>query len=244
MKTISLKFILGGILAAVSVVVLNSCQQSPTGYSPAVSSIDLSLPESNNTAPNPPKTKVRVYHEINQTEINMNSDIGCATTNNFFEAASEPFDGKVAIAHVVLKRSKIWGNNGVCDAVTNAKYNQYGMIKANMCHFSWYCDPNQDNIRVIKNTTKDNEAFYYSYIAAKQVIIDNKINPKYKEFDHYCTLKAEKEYYERVKKGDTRKVGAWWIGLMKPETRTVIGNHVFFAHDPKKFNEAAKKTKA
>jgi hypothetical protein len=229
------------------IVSLNTCHPVPGDCAPAVISQTIQMPPlQSSTQPADIKTKVRVYYEANQTEVNMNSDIGCASANNFFEAASESFEGKVAIAHVVLKRSKIWGNSSVCDAVTNAKYNQYGIIEANMCHFSWYCDPNQDAIRVIKNTVKDNEAFYYSYLAAKQVFGDKKINPEYKAFDHYCTIKSEKEYYDRVKKGDHRKVGAWWIGLMKPESRTVIGTHVFFEHDPVKFNQAAaaKVTKA
>jgi spore germination cell wall hydrolase CwlJ-like protein len=224
------------------VVSLNTCHPTPGDYAPAAISQTLQIPPQPTPQSTDVKTKVRVYYETNQTEVNMNSDIGCASANNFFEAASESFEGKVAISHVVLKRSKIWGNSSVCDAVTNAKYNQYGMIKANMCHFSWYCDPNQDAIRVIKNTVKDNEAFYYSYLAAKQVFEDKKINPKYKEFDHYCTLKSEKEYYARVKKGDHRKIGSWWIGLMKPKSRTVIGTHVFFEHDPAKFNQASAKT--
>lgn len=180
------------------------------------------------------KQKVRVYHEVMDREVNMESEIGCMSANIFFESGNQPDLGKVAVAHVTKRRSNMFGNKTVCDAVKKTKYDEYGMIKVNLCNFSWHCDGNA--VKWIKNNPSDNVEFQFSYMIGKGVM-DGKLKDPTNGADHYCTLAVEKLWLTQ------RKGGAWWIDYMIPSSRIVIGDHVFYKHDPKKFNEAWQKKK-
>lgn len=61
----------------------------------------------------------------------------CLTRNIYWEAASEPFEGKVAVAQVTLNRvaSGRWPDS-VC-AVVHQKNIVYEKV---ICQFSWYCE--------------------------------------------------------------------------------------------------------
>jgi spore germination cell wall hydrolase CwlJ-like protein len=61
----------------------------------------------------------------------------CLTQNIYWEAASEPFEGKVAVAQVTLNRAASGQfPNDIC-AVVYQKNVIYSRV---VCQFSWYCD--------------------------------------------------------------------------------------------------------
>ena len=79
-------------------------------------------------------TSDELGHEIAQ-------EISCLAQNNYFEARSEPYLGKLAVAHVVLNRvaSKRFPSS-VCKVVQ-----QGGETQLNRCQFSWWCDGKSDS---------------------------------------------------------------------------------------------------
>ena len=80
-------------------------------------------------------------------------EISCLAQNIYFEARSEPYLGKLAVAHVVLNRvaSKRFPGS-VCAVVQ-----QGGETQLNRCQFSWWCDGKSDkpgNIRAWRESLK------------------------------------------------------------------------------------------
>lgn len=61
----------------------------------------------------------------------------CLTQNIYWEAASEPFEGKVAVAQVTLNRAASGQFPGDVCAVVYQKNVIYSKV---VCQFSWYCD--------------------------------------------------------------------------------------------------------
>ncbi len=67
-------------------------------------------------------------------------EISCLAQNIYFEARSEPYTGKIAVAHVVMNRvaSKRFPGS-VCAVVR-----QGGETQRHRCQFSWWCDGKSD----------------------------------------------------------------------------------------------------
>lgn len=65
--------------------------------------------------------------------------LDCLTKNIYWEAASEPFEGKVAVAQVTMNRVQS-GNfgSGVCGVV----YQKNIFYEKVVCQFSWACENN------------------------------------------------------------------------------------------------------
>ena len=61
----------------------------------------------------------------------------CLTQNIYWEAASEPFEGKVAVAQVTMNRAASGQFPGDVCAVAYQKNVIYSKV---VCQFSWYCD--------------------------------------------------------------------------------------------------------
>jgi len=63
--------------------------------------------------------------------------IDCLAQNIYFEAASEPFEGKAAVAQVTLNRVASGKfPNDICKVV----YQKNVVIDKVVCQFSWYCE--------------------------------------------------------------------------------------------------------
>ena len=63
--------------------------------------------------------------------------LDCLTRNIYWEAASEPFEGKVAVAQVTMNRVRAGQfGSGVCGVV----YQKNIIYEKVVCQFSWYCD--------------------------------------------------------------------------------------------------------
>lgn len=81
----------------------------------------------------------------------LREELTCLAQNIYFEARSEPLEGKLAVAHVVMNRVASSNfPNTVCGVV------QDGTDEVrHQCQFSWYCDGKAD---VIEDETAWSEA--------------------------------------------------------------------------------------
>lgn len=74
----------------------------------------------------------------------IDKELYCLAQNNFYEARAEPFEGKVAVAEVVINRTKDPRYPGkICDVVRQAKTNKRGV---KVCQFSWWCQKGKNDI--------------------------------------------------------------------------------------------------
>jgi spore germination cell wall hydrolase CwlJ-like protein len=76
--------------------------------------------------------KVRVVSSDDRSR-----QLRCLTQNIYWEAASEPFEGKVAVAQVTLNRVASGQFPGDVCGVVYQKNVVYSKV---VCQFSWYCD--------------------------------------------------------------------------------------------------------
>ena len=75
--------------------------------------------------------------DIRQTEILIAKEIDCLAKNIYYEAGSESFEGKMAVAQVTINRA----NSGkypknICDVV----YQKDKIKGRTVCQFSWTCN--------------------------------------------------------------------------------------------------------
>ena len=61
----------------------------------------------------------------------------CLTRNIYWEAASEPFEGKVAVAQVTMNRVD---SGRFADSVCGVVYQKNVFYERVVCQFSWYCE--------------------------------------------------------------------------------------------------------
>lgn len=96
----------------------------------------------------------------------VTEDLNCLALNIYFEARSEPLDGKLAVGHVVLNRAadKRYPNK-ICEVVK-----QGGEKRRNKCQFSWWCDGRSDRPR-------DLQAWKESRVIARVVFWGYSVDP-------------------------------------------------------------------
>jgi len=63
--------------------------------------------------------------------------LDCLARNIYFEAANEPFEGKVAVAQVTMNRAN---HQGFPDDICRVIYQKNIIYQRVICQFSWYCD--------------------------------------------------------------------------------------------------------
>lgn len=86
----------------------------------------------------------------------------CLAKNIYFEAASEPFEGKVAVAQVTINRAESGKYpSDICDVVYQ-KNIVYGKV---ICQFSWYCESGP--------MIRHNGYYKESMEVAKKVLLEN-----------------------------------------------------------------------
>jgi spore germination cell wall hydrolase CwlJ-like protein len=90
---------------------------------------------------------------------NIQKELNCLTNNIFYEAESEPFKGKLAVAQVTLNRvnSGLFKNN-ICRTVYQ-KTNK-------TCQFSWVC------IKYKRQIPTNSKEYLDSKAAAEKVLFD------------------------------------------------------------------------
>lgn len=171
--------------------------------------------------------KVVVKTPQRDVVVNMMDEQVCLNVNAYFEARDQSVEGIKTQMEATLNRVGKFGNKTVCDAVTNSNRLANGNLVKDKCHFSWYCDGNPN--KVIGSTKPDFEKWQLIKKLGKEVSTKH-AKGKTSSLDHYCTLEVEKK--------------TSWVKFMKHETRTVVGDHVFWEHDPVKFEANWKKVTA
>jgi spore germination cell wall hydrolase CwlJ-like protein len=100
----------------------------------------------------------------------------CMTRNIYWEAGSEPFEGKVAVAQVVLNRVETgrFGND-VCGVI----YQRNTIMSKIVCQFSWVCESEARTRPIYPALYKESEE------VAKKVLLENFRLPSLKTAIYY-----------------------------------------------------------
>jgi spore germination cell wall hydrolase CwlJ-like protein len=88
----------------------------------------------------------------------------CLTRNIYWEAASEPFEGKVAVAQVTMNRVA-HGKFG--DSVCGVIYQKNVIYEKVICQFSWVCETTHKVRPIHKPLWQESE------LVAKKVLLEN-----------------------------------------------------------------------
>jgi spore germination cell wall hydrolase CwlJ-like protein len=98
------------------------------------------------------------------TAADRTKQLECLTRNIYWEAAGEPFEGKVAVAQVTMNRvvSGKFGS-GVCGVV----YQKNIFYEKVVCQFSWACETNHKIKPISPNKWAESEE------VAKKVLLEN-----------------------------------------------------------------------
>jgi spore germination cell wall hydrolase CwlJ-like protein len=89
--------------------------------------------------------------------------LDCLAKNIYYEAASEPFEGKVAVAQVTMNRAESGKfPSDVCQVV----YQKNVVMEKVVCQFSWYCTNGG------KPPIRSQEMYNESYKVAKKVLLE------------------------------------------------------------------------
>ena len=129
----------------------------------------------------------------------IEKELECLAKNIYWEAASESFEGKVAVAQVTMNRvnSKKFGNS-VCGVV----FQKNVIYEKIVCQFSWVCEGNYK----IREVNKKH--FEESREVAKKVFLENFSLPSLRDALYYHAT----------------YVNPGW----KKEKIATIGQHVFY----------------
>ena len=90
--------------------------------------------------------------------------LDCLTRNIYWEAASEPFEGKVAVAQVTMNRLES-GKFG--DSLCGVIYQKNVIYEKVICQFSWVCETTHKVKPVYQPLWKESE------IVARKVLLEN-----------------------------------------------------------------------
>ncbi len=113
------------------------------------------------------KMEAEVAKQSSSTKITVaerTRQLNCLAKNVYWEAGSEPFEGKVAVAQVTMNRVASGKfSNDICDVV----YQRSIIAQKTVCQFSWVCEPNH------KFRPINQENYSESYAVAKKVLLEN-----------------------------------------------------------------------
>jgi len=109
------------------------------------------------------------FSEIAKIEANKitaelrDRQLTCLAKNIYYEAATEPFEGKVAVAQVTINRTQ----SGIFpDDICKTVYQKNIVYQKTVCQFSWYCD----RASFIKPINK--EVYQECMVVAKKVLLE------------------------------------------------------------------------
>ena len=102
--------------------------------------------------------------------------LGCLAKNIYYEAGSEPFEGKVGVAQVTLNRTESGAFPGdICKTI----YQKNVIYEKVICQFSWACMPSITKKPVYSALYKESEE------VAKKVLLENFRLPSMKDAMYY-----------------------------------------------------------
>jgi spore germination cell wall hydrolase CwlJ-like protein len=110
------------------------------------------------------------------TAAEKTKQLECLTRNIYWEAASEPFEGKVGVAQVTMNRVE---SGKFASSVCGVVYQKNVFYEKVVCQFSWYCE----NVSKIKPIHK--EMWKESEEVAKKVLLENFRLPSLKNALYY-----------------------------------------------------------
>ena len=90
-------------------------------------------------------------------------ELDCLTRNIYWEAASEPFEGKVGVAQVTLNRVE---SGKFAPTVCGVVYQKNVFYEKVVCQFSWFCETNHKIKPIHKPLWKESEE------VAKKVLLE------------------------------------------------------------------------
>ena len=90
-------------------------------------------------------------------------ELDCLTRNIYWEAASEPFEGKVGVAQVTLNRVE---SGKFASTVCGVVYQKNVFYEKVVCQFSWFCETNHKIRPIHKPLWKESEE------VAKKVLLE------------------------------------------------------------------------
>ena len=102
--------------------------------------------------------------------------LDCLTRNIYWEAASEPFEGKVAVAQVTMNRVE---SGRFADSVCGVVHQKNIIYEKVICQFSWYCESTHKTRAVYTPLWRESEE------VAKKVLLENFRLPSLKNALYY-----------------------------------------------------------
>ena len=102
--------------------------------------------------------------------------LDCLTRNIYWEAASEPFEGKVAVAQVTLNRVE---SGRFAPTVCGVVYQKNVFYEKVVCQFSWLCEGTHKTRAVYQPMWQESE------LVAKKVLLENFRLPSMKNALYY-----------------------------------------------------------
>jgi spore germination cell wall hydrolase CwlJ-like protein len=142
-----------------------------------------------------------VTQDINtDVQVHMSKEMECLAKNIYYEAASESFEGKLAVAQVTINRTNSGKYPSDICGVVYQKANSNGKT---VCQFSWTCM----NVSVAKNEYRWDESKYIAMKALTQPIA------------HARIAKTQALFYH------AKYVQPGWN---KKHVVMQIGNHIFY----------------
>jgi len=131
-------------------------------------------------------------------------ELECLTRNIYWEAASEPFEGKVGVAQVTLNRL---ASGRFAPSVCGVVYQKNIFYEKVVCQFSWFCEPAHKVKAIYKPLWNESEE------VAKKVLLEGFRLPGLKDALYYHA-----DYIADP-------------GWNKPRLEK-IGHHIFYGEKP------------
>lgn len=127
------------------------------------------------------ESRINHYHKVtglpeHLTVKEREQQIQCLTQNVYWEAASEPFEGKVAVAQVTLNRMESGKFPSTVCGVVQQRNIFYDKV---VCQFSWLCESTYKTRPVHPKMWEESEA------VAKKVLLEGFRLPSLKEALYY-----------------------------------------------------------
>ena len=110
--------------------------------------------------------KLAKYEPLGSSQITTamrERQLGCLSKNIYYEAGSEPFEGKVAVAQVTMNRVK---SGQFPEDICQTIYQKNIVYEKVICQFSWTCDRNSGM------RPPDNANYKESQEVAKKVLLE------------------------------------------------------------------------
>jgi spore germination cell wall hydrolase CwlJ-like protein len=110
------------------------------------------------------RSSMSTQDEVTISTADRTKQLECLTKNIYWEAAGEPFEGKVAVAQVTLNRVDDGRfGKGVCGVV----YQKNVIYEKVICQFSWVCEGTHKIKPIYAKMYKESEE------VAKKVLLEN-----------------------------------------------------------------------